>query len=108
MDKQFDPILQKPEKPEIDVVIPVKAENKYIATLRPYPGQKIFELNLTTGTITEAEYKNDSVDFIEKSVRGKLIMRENCLYCCAINFKNSDKVFHRILSKPYKKVKNEY
>lgn len=100
------------EQTEVHSLKPVKKEVRILTTLKPKPGQKIFELNLTTAIINEVlpDEKSESIDFKKAanndfSVKRKLTMNKNCIYCCAINAKNADKKFHRMLGKTYKKQK---
>lgn len=98
------------EKTEVHATKPVKKEIKYISTLKPQKGQRVFELNLATGIINEATFKieNEVVDFKkavmgDMSVRRRLQVNKDCIYCCALNPQNADKRFHKMLNKPYKK-----
>lgn len=88
-----------PDKMDIRPTVPVKKQ-KYLATLRPKPGQKLFRLNLDTAEI-DAPGLETSVSF---SVSGgkpkkesKLQVEKNCLYCVALNKKNAEKKFIKML-----------
>lgn len=98
--------------------IPIKKALTKIAELRPQPGQRIFELNLTTGLINEAKFKEEKAVLIQEfnmltnkqsGIATKIVMdiftNPGCLYVNAINPQNADKKFHRMLHKPYKKRK---
>lgn len=54
-------------------------------------GHRIFELNLETRIINEIK--------VEKGDKGK----EGFLYCTALNAKNADKRFHKMLKLKYPK-----
>lgn len=102
---------------ETESAKPAKTE-KVIATLRPKPGQKVWELNLKTRLIVKAEYKDEKVKIIQavnmvtrrpqgmvSRVVRDVDRKENCLYCCAINAENADKQFFKMLGIPYPKKK---
>lgn len=104
------------DKPEIHAVKPAKTELVKKAELRPKPGQRVFQLELSTGTITQAEFAEEKVVLIpnfclhtgkqvgtiEKVVRD-ILEKPGCLYVPATRAEVADKKFHRILNKPYKK-----
>jgi hypothetical protein len=86
--------------------------------LKPKRGHSVFELNLTTAIIDYAEFKEEKtvilpnvniftgkeIGVTHKAVKD-IIEKENCIYCTALNFLNADRRFHKMLNKPYKKVK---
>jgi hypothetical protein len=106
------------EKTEIHAVTPVKSEKVKRGELRPKPGQRIFQLELSTGIITQAEFKEEKVVLVprfclytnrqigvdEKIVRD-ILEKPGCLYVNATRAEVADKKFHKMLNKPYKKVK---
>lgn len=108
----------KPGKPEIDAVAPVKKQ-KVVDKLYPLPGHRIFELDLRTGIINEVLPEKVSVVLVPEidirtgRVTGKstsqkvseVVRRDGCRYVTALNAKNSDKHFCRLLNKPYKNKK---
>lgn len=107
----------QPDKPEMSVVIPAKVI-KALKNLFPRPGQRIFELNLQTGIINQAKFKDEKVRLLPdmNMITGKhlgltheivkdIIVNENCIYCVALNPKSADIRFHAMLKKPYKKPK---
>lgn len=116
--KEFDPIHDKPEQTEIHAVTSIKKTLVMDGTFRPRPGQKMWELNLATAIITEAEYEEEVVALVEskniitgkkngvtQKIIKKLIRKENCLYWPAVNWHNADKHFHKLQNKPFKKKK---
>ena len=95
----------KSEIKEICAEIPAKTE-KIVGSLRPYPGQKIWKLDLNTRLITEAEYEFGDIRFEnaikgDTSVRHKLLTEPGCLYVAAVNAKNADKKFFKMLKLKY-------
>lgn len=108
----------KPGKPEIDAVAPVKKQ-KVVDKLYPLPGHRIFELDLRTGIINEVLPEKVSVVLVpEIDIRtgrvtggsttqkhGGVKRKEGCLYVSALNSRSADKHFCRLLNKPYKNKK---
>lgn len=90
------------DKPEIENVKPVETGKRLVKSLDKHRGQTTYQLDLTTSVITEAEYKEEFATLNGK-IRKQVIMKENCLYCVAINFKNADRKFHKMRGVPYKK-----
>lgn len=98
-----------PVKEEIEIVAQkeIEKQQKLIGHMRPYKGQKVFEVNCSTGAIKEAEFTTVDVDFnkaIKKdfSPRKKIIANENCIYIVALNKANALKKFFKILPKALK------
>lgn len=100
--KELEP--KRIDKTEIENIVPIIKEKKFVASLKARPGQKTYQLDLTTMVITEAEYTNDFVTVTEFGGRRTRQIRimDNCIYCVALNFKNADRRFHKMLKKPYK------
>lgn len=76
---------------------------KYMGTLTVHPGHTCFELNLDTRMIDKATFQEVAIDFNaadKNNTRGlkkKLVMKDNCIYCTALNVKNADKKFRKML-----------
>lgn len=106
----------RPEETEMYAVAPVKKDFQILKKLKPKPGQRVFELNLKEAIIREAELDEEYV-FVDQNrnlITGdatgvstrkvkKLVVKEGCIYCVAINAENADKQFHKMLGKKYKK-----
>ena len=73
-------------------------KTKYIDTLSPYPGQKLWELNPATGEIKEVPMKDTSVDFVSNSVTHQVVTKDGCKYVLAINKKNAQRRFFKDLA----------
>lgn len=73
----------------------ISTEKKLIGRLKPYPGQKIYELDLSTLKVVEASF--ESVEIVHTKlgdgVKKKLVVKDNCLYEVAINYENAKKKF---------------
>ncbi len=113
--KELEPHIK--DKTEINALVPAK-KRKVLDRLFPMPGHRIFELNLATGIINEVVPKKQNVTIVpEVDIRtgmvtgtttqkhGGIIQKEGCLYASALNAANADKIFHRLLNRPYKKNK---
>lgn len=96
--KEFEKPLDL--KDDIEVVAKKQQEKQYklIGRMRPQPGQKVFEINCTTGECKEAKFVTSAVNFVsaangDNSPRKKIITNENCMYIVALNKKNALKKF---------------
>lgn len=83
--------------------------NKYVASMNPHPGHRIWEFDLATGEIAEAKIDATNVQILNKPavpaghvkiigtgstvLHKKVTKRPNCLYCSALNKKNALKKF---------------
>lgn len=81
----------------------VKKGRRYKGRYVLKDGHKVWELDLKTGALVEAQYevtKNVSYKEVVKGADKKpvrvLIERENCLYMPALNKKNAQKKFKKI------------
>ena len=92
------------DQTEIHAVKPAKKALVMEGRFKPKPGQKMWEINLATGIITEAEYSQEVVAIVESKnlitgnvngvtnqVKKQLIRKDNCLYWPAVNWHNADK-----------------
>jgi hypothetical protein len=98
--KELEP--RKRDKLEVAVVKPIEKQYKKVGTLKPEKGHTCFELNLSNGNVTIAEYETTSVSIIaaakgDTSPHHKLKVKENCIYTTALNRKNAFKKFKRML-----------
>lgn len=103
------------ERTELNVLIPVSKQKK-ISTLFPLRGHRIFELNLATGIINEVKPDDQNVSLVpDIDIRTGLVLgitgqkknsiktKDGCIYTTALNSKNADKRFIKILKKHIKK-----
>lgn len=93
--------LEKYEKVNQEVVIPIKSEMKLLGTLKPQKGHKCFEINTITQDINEAEFYEDIVSMFSSSYerRKKLKVKDSCVYLTALNKKNALKKYREQLKK---------
>lgn len=93
--------IKEPDKLSVGITQQQTKQKKF-DTLKPKNGHKCFELDLATGEITEAKYESINADYISakegsKSVHKKVITKDTCLYTTALNIKNADKKFVKML-----------
>jgi hypothetical protein len=82
---------KKQDKTEVHAVKPVEKQLTHIGSLRPQPGQKVFEYNAETHEIHEAKFEEVAAVYGQEGVRKKLLVQPNHAYACAINKKNAHK-----------------
>lgn len=79
-------------------------EKKFIGSIKMERGQKLFELNLKTGDIKLAEFKESVIEFplhqkSPLSKRKELIVGEDCMYRPAINLVNAKRKFQTYIDR---------
>jgi hypothetical protein len=100
------------DKAEIHARKQEERQKQLLGSLRIRPGQKIWELDLVTKEIREAEYEKAPANFATvvnggvSPIRHQLIVRENCLYEVALNGNNARRKFLDRLYKHYKNQKH--
>lgn len=79
----------------------MKKEVKLHGTVRPHKGHKLFELNLKTKEVKEAEFEQLDYDVKQKTSgkRKKVLMKESCIYISALNEKNALKKLFKSINK---------
>ncbi len=76
---------------------------KFIGSITPHQGHTCFELNMDTNMIDKATFQEVAIDFGSvknnkaQGVKKKLIVKDNCIYTTALNVKNADKKFRKML-----------
>jgi biotin synthase-like enzyme len=68
-----------------------------LARIKRGDGHKIWQLDLKTGVITQAEITWSAT--ISGGKHGKVNRQPDCLYCSALNHKNAYKAFRRMVDK---------
>ncbi len=98
-------------KPSISINAKKEVDKKQVllGTMVIKPGMKCFEFNYKTGAIEEAKFESQDFALARSGantsigrISRKVISRENCLYCVAINKKNAETKFLKVfkISKP--------
>jgi hypothetical protein len=75
-----------------------RKQPEYKTTLKPQPGQKVYEMHMETLEVKEASY--ETIAFFDKKgekARRKLIMDPMCLYVAAINRTNAERHFQNTI-----------
>lgn len=93
---------QNIDKTELRAVAPIKKEKKFLGSMKLQKGQKCYEMNLKTGVISEAVYREECI-LIDKNTsiakyKKKLFLQENCLYTVAINLSNAQRKFFKMIN----------
>ena len=84
-------------KEEIKIHAPKQYEKQkqLIGSFHPYPGQKLWQINLKTQEISEAEFSKEFAT-IAGDVKREIIKKELHWYCCALNKNNAFKKFNKM------------
>lgn len=96
--KEFDPYSAAPDNKSIAAEHRQVRTEKRVTQLIIHPGHTCFEFDLATGNIETAKIETVTAkpDAHYKGVHNihrKILQRENCLYCSALNKRNAVKKF---------------
>lgn len=90
---------QKKVETKTEVVAKKKKEVEYFLTgsLKTQKGHKVWELEIETSIIKEAQYKKDTValDMFTTTPQNKMILRKGCVYIPALNSENARRKFDK-------------
>lgn len=86
------------DKTEVKEVRPAKRET-IIHRLRPQPGHGCFELNLLTREIRLAEFDDVAIRLEGDGIKKKINIKPGCIYTTALNLKNAEKRFIKMLKR---------
>lgn len=96
--------IQPMQTNPIEIVEEVKKHKKPIFQFKHHNGLKVYELDLKTGEIFEAEFEEGAIKFetfnginIDPGLVKKVITKENCIYVQAINVKNAKRKFTKMI-----------
>ena len=78
-------------------------QKRLINSLKRYPGQFVYQLNLKTQEISLAEFKDEFVDINGKIIKN-IDVKENHWYTTAINEKNAFKKFNNMAKLAYETI----
>lgn len=95
--------ILKRDKLEVSALKPDVRTN-YLGSLMPQRGHVCYQLDMNTGMITVAEfvstsYKISPVGSGSRGVHKKLIVKERCVYVTALNVRNAERKFFKMLEK---------
>jgi len=90
------------DKLQVEEVVPVKSQKKYLGSVTPKRGHKCFEYNLKTKEISLAVFKQSDAFFptdenSKADGRHIIVRNEGCAYVTALNKKNALKKIEKIL-----------
>lgn len=104
--KQFDDILPKPDKINIVDQRQVEYEKKFLGSTVRHNGHTMYEIDCSTGEITEAEYEEENIVMVENknlitdetmTPSAKIVRdikcKENCVYIASLNKKTAQKKY---------------
>lgn len=116
--QKFDPLLPNQDKTEQIALNVVKKHLNLSKRLLPKPGQRLFELELATGTIREVQIDDEVAVIIPKShmitgqIQGstskivkRVVRREGCMYWPAVNSEAAKKQFEKLIAQARNKRK---
>lgn len=102
-------------KADSEIVSQVQQEQrtqvKFFGSKILQSGHKVWELDLLTGIIWEAEYTEEAVDFKDAakgmiSTHKNIVMKKDCYYCSALNLKNAQKKFIKAVNERHGRKQN--
>jgi hypothetical protein len=104
MVRVYEPIVRA--TPE-EIVAEQRKELSRIGSVRRLPGLKLYEYDLTTGEVREADVQTEATLKLEGPVgrTGKVDARELCLYVQALNRENAARKFREMIRR--KSVQNK-
>lgn len=104
MVRVYEPIVSA--TPE-EIVAEQRKELSRIGSVRRLPGLKLYEYDLTTGEVREADVQTEATRKLEGPVgrTGKVDARELCLYVQALNRENAARKFREMIRR--KSVQNK-
>lgn len=88
---------KKKEKIEIQVEKQQEIKQEYIGNIMPHNGHTLFEMDLETNEIKEAEFEKEltAIAFDGQQHNKRLVLKPNHIYCSALNKKNAKKHFEK-------------
>ena len=104
MVRVYEPIVSA--TPE-EIVAEQRKEISRVGSVRRIPGLKLYEYDLTTGEIREADVQTEATLKLDGPVgrTGKVDAKELCLYVQALNRENAARKFRDMIRR--KSVQNE-
>lgn len=81
----------------IQDIRPILTEKKFIGSIKPHKGHKLYEINVTNQEIKEIK-TTKTYDVSKGYSSSKVDIKENCYYVSALNLKNAIKKFKKLFS----------
>lgn len=100
--------LHQSDKQQVVAERQIEKQHILIGTIKPKPGQKLYEIDLATLVVKETEYVAVNADFVKASLGNhaanrKVLIKENHDYMPALNIDVAVKKFAKIYGKGVKK-----
>lgn len=95
--------LEQPIRTEKQVEQQQVKKLEFLGSVKPQAGYTLFELNLDTRKIQPAAFESQTVELsaatrqADYKTRKKLIVKDNCLYASALNIRNAEKKFVKLI-----------
>lgn len=70
-------------------------KGKLVGQIKPFAGHQLFEVDLETGFVTKAEYKELDTYHKGVSLNATVIIKPNCAYISCLNARNVPKHFNK-------------
>ncbi len=96
--KQLSEQVLQPDEIIMSKQNEAKKTLKYLGKVKLHKGMILFQINVGTSLITPAEIDESVID-LKGGIRRKVVIKENCLYAPAINIKNAERKFLKMLSR---------
>lgn len=81
------------EKTEISIQKKKQVEKQLVGVLKPHSGHNIFEIDLETLDVKYAQFVNYTFSIGKNHTNKELLVREGCVYVCALNKNNALKKY---------------
>lgn len=95
--KELEPVNPVVFKDKTEVSVKKQQQIEYVleGSLRPKPGQFVFEVNKLTGEVRKAEFKKKTVVLGATAEPDELICSPECVYIPALNKENALKKYKK-------------
>lgn len=97
--------LPKQDKLSVNTEQEKRKEIVHVGRIKRGDGHKIWQLNLKTQELTEAEFNEEVVDFTTGAVKRKIIIKEDHWYESALNRQNAFRKFNNRAKKIVQNLK---
>lgn len=84
------------DKTKVSEERPVRKEKKFLGSMKKHPGHKLYQLELSNGEITLAQFEQSEYH-IGGGTHHKLLFKDGFIYTTALNKKNAEKKFIKIV-----------
>lgn len=110
--KELEKHNRESEKQQIEAVEEKKQkqEIKFDSTIMPYKGHKLFEINIVTKKIKEAEYnQKEPINILtwDKECKKEVLKKKDCVYISALNKESALKRLKQMKGSAARELKNE-